>query len=232
MPTLPWFKFEIAKWIMDPNLSKCHPATRGVWIDLIVAMHQRDRSGELRETVEELSRIARTSTVILDQALTELQTTGTADVTIRNNVVTVVNRLMKREFKSRQSTALRVKKHRCNKKSNADETGENKEVRSKKKEIQHTPEESKSVITRPDLSESNLFRKPKIPALETVQRVFAQQGGTGEMAQRFFDGNQATDWYLKGSPIMNFSNLVPSYIANWKANETGNSQPSEKRMVV
>lgn len=134
MPTLPWFKFEIAKWMMDRSLSKCSPETRGVWIDLIVAMHQDGRSGELRETTEELARLARTTTAIVIQALTELQTTGTADVTFRNNAVTVINRQMKREAESRTSTAQRVKKHRSNKNVTSNETGENKEVRSKNKQ--------------------------------------------------------------------------------------------------
>jgi len=92
-----------------------------------------------------------------------------------------------------------------------------------------TPEEDKSVITRPDLSESNLFRKPVIPTWEDVHRVFIQQGGTEVMAKRFFDNNVATGWYLKGSPIMNFSNLVPSFIANWRLNESGSA--TEKQVV-
>lgn len=210
MPTLPWFKFEIAKWMMDLNLSKCHPATRGVWIDLIVAMHQDGRSGELRETVEDLARLARTTTAILIPALTELQTTGTAHVTFRNNSVTVVNRLMKREAKSRQGTALRVKKHRCNRTVTPDVTGESKEVRSKNKEVESN--------TRADLSKSNLFRQPNIPPCELVKSLFVKQGGTEEMAQKFFDNNEATGWFLKGSPITNFTNLVPGFIANWNKN--------------
>lgn len=133
MPTLPWFKFEIAEWMMDRNLSKCSPGTRGVWIDLIVAMHQDGRSGELRETTDELARLARTSTAYVIQALTELQTTGTADVTFRNNNVTIVNRRMKREAKSRTGTALRVMKHRSNKDVTQSVTGESKEERIKKK---------------------------------------------------------------------------------------------------
>lgn len=224
MPTLPWFKFEIARWMMDLNLSKCHPATRGVWIDLIVAMHQNGRSGELRETVEDLARIARTTTAILIPALTELQTTGTADVTFRNSSVTVVNRLMKREAKSRQGTAFRVQKHRSNKKVTPKVTGENKEGKNKEGESN----------THPDLSKSNLFRKPVIPTIEQVKEVFQRHGGNDAMAQKFFDTNAATDWFYRGSPITNFSNLVPGFISNWNKNDgpKTSSQPTEKQMVV
>lgn len=71
------------------------------------------------------------------------------------------------------------------------------------------------------LKESNLFRAPKIPKFEEVHRIFLQNGGTEEMAKTFFDANTATDWYYKGSPITNFSSMVPSYIRNWKTKENG-----------
>ena len=69
---------------------------------------------------------------------------------------------------------------------------------------------------KPDLSNSNLFRQPNVPAFEDVHRVFIQQGGTEEMAKSFFDKYEATGWFLKGSPITIFVKLVPSYIQNWK----------------
>lgn len=96
----------------DAELSKCSSATRGVWIDLLCAMHQSGRSGELRGTTDQIARLARCSTAELTQALTELQTTGTADVTFRNNDVVIGNRLMKREAKERKDTAKRQAKFR------------------------------------------------------------------------------------------------------------------------
>jgi hypothetical protein len=136
MAKLPWFKFNPSWWMSDTELSKCTPATRGVWIDLLCAMHQSGRSGELRGTTDQIARLARCSTAELTQALTELQTTGTADVTFRNNDVTVINRLMKREAKERKDTALRVKKHRSN-----DDVTKKKPSRSKKIE-----DRSKNVV--------------------------------------------------------------------------------------
>jgi len=84
-----------------------------------------------------------------------------------------------------------------------------------------TPEEGKGVngdFARPDLSQSNLFRKPVIPTKEEVRMAFARQGGTSEMADKFFGTYEATGWYLKGSPITNFNNLVGGYVANWTQN--------------
>ena len=86
----------------DPCLSLCTPATRGVWIDLLCAIHKLDRSGELCGTPEQLARIARCRTEEIADALTELRTTGTADVTERNGIVYVLSRRMKRDAKLRE----------------------------------------------------------------------------------------------------------------------------------
>lgn len=77
------------------------------------------------------------------------------------------------------------------------------------------------------LKNSNLFRQPNIPNFEDVHRVFIQNGGTEEMAKTFFNSNESISWYRNGSPITNFSNLVPSYIENWKKNERNSSTKSK-----
>ena len=77
-------------WLTDPALSLCTPATRGVWVDLICYMHRSNQGGKLIATREQLARYARCSSVILDQAISELQTTRTADIYERNGTVTVI----------------------------------------------------------------------------------------------------------------------------------------------
>jgi len=42
------------------------------------------------------------------------------------------------------------------------------------------------------------------------------------MAKTFYDNNEGTGWFLKGSPITNFQNLVPAFVANWKKFEDKN----------
>lgn len=223
MSKLPWFKFNPSKWITDPELSKCTPATRGVWIDLLCAMHQSGRSGELSGTTDQIARLGRCSTAELTQALTELQTTGTADVTFRNTNVTVINRLMKREAKDRHGTALRVKKHRSNADCNGNETGESKEVRSKKLDRENTG-------PAPNLAGSNLFRKPVIPTLAQVKEVFYKQGGNQDQALRFFAKHEATGWYLNGSPIVSWTSLVAGFLSNWKDYEQ--EPPTEGKPTI
>jgi hypothetical protein len=89
-------------------------------------------------------------------------------------------------------------------------------------------EESKGVVEPPAenkenfLKNSNLFRQPKIPELEEVHRVFLQNGGNFEMAKKFFEVNDATGWFYKGSPITNFASQVPSYISSWNENNKKN----------
>lgn len=97
----PYFPFYTGDWLKDPRLSLCAPATRGVWIDLICAMHEFDRSGELRGTSEELSRLSRCSTVELIAALTDLQNKRAADVIQRNGSWVIANRRMKKEAATR-----------------------------------------------------------------------------------------------------------------------------------
>jgi hypothetical protein len=218
MAKLPWFKFYPTWWLGDTELSKCTSATRGVWMDLLCAMHQSGRSGELRGTTDQIARLARCSTVELTQALTELQATGTADVTFRNNDVTVINRLMKREAKDRTDTALRVKKHRSN-----NDVTEKKRGRSKKIEVRSKNKENTGAA--PGLAESNLHRRPTVPTLQQVEEVFFRNGGTKEQAEKFFAKHEATEWYLNNSPIKNFASLVPSYLSAWKEKLNAETKP-------
>ena len=72
------------------------------------------------------------------------------------------------------------------------------------------------------LQNSNLFRKPNVPTLQQVEEKFVQSGGTIEMAGKFYNKHGAVDWFLNGSPITNFANLVSGFITNWNKN---NNEP-------
>lgn len=109
---LPYFPFYPGDWLKDPQLTLCCAATRGIWIDLICAMHELDRVGELRGTAEQLARTARCLPVELVLALNELRDTKAADVSERNGVWVVVNRRMRDEHNKRKSNAERQLKHR------------------------------------------------------------------------------------------------------------------------
>lgn len=109
---LPAFQFYTGDWMKDPQVSMCAPATRGIWIDLLCAMHDSGQSGEVTGTVEQLARLCRCTPSEMEAALEDLSVTNCANVTLCNNGVTVECRRMKKEAKSRQSSKLRVARHR------------------------------------------------------------------------------------------------------------------------
>lgn len=125
MAKLPYMAFYIGDWLTDPAVSLCTPATRGVWIDLLSAMHGAGRVGSLTGTREQLARLGRCVPADLALALTDLQATGAADVSERNGVITVVNRRMRREAQEREATRLRQAKFRA---EHGSEKGSNGDV--------------------------------------------------------------------------------------------------------
>ena len=100
MSKLPWLQFFTGDWLKDPKLSMCQPATRGIWIDIISAAHEL-RSGTLTGTPDQLARICRCTVPDLCLALTDLTTTGTADIRERGGVFSVTCRRLAREEKER-----------------------------------------------------------------------------------------------------------------------------------
>jgi hypothetical protein len=109
---LPYIQFYTGDWLKDPSLSKCSPATRGIWVDAICAMHESDQSGALTGSLDELSRALRCSTDDLQAAVAELQKHKTADVHLCNELYTLINRRMRREWKEREDAAERQRRHR------------------------------------------------------------------------------------------------------------------------
>lgn len=78
------------------------------------AMHQSDRSDSLSGTPDQLSRVLRCTPTEVSAAVDDLKSTGAANVSIRNDVVTLVCRRFQREKRERLMTLNRVNKHRCN----------------------------------------------------------------------------------------------------------------------
>jgi len=103
-------------WLSDAQVSQCRPATRGIWWDAISAMHGIDRCGQLSGTIEALARVCRCRVDEMRAAVDDLRSTGAADVTVSNGIVTLVNRRMRREYENRQAVKNRVDRHRQNKK--------------------------------------------------------------------------------------------------------------------
>jgi len=111
-----FMQFYPGEWLSDAKVSQCRPATRGIWWDAISAMHGIDRCGQLSGTIEALARVCRCRVDEMRAAVDDLRSTGAADVTECNGIVTLVNRRMRREYESRQAVKNRVDRHRQQKK--------------------------------------------------------------------------------------------------------------------
>lgn len=105
MAKTPSFQFYTGDWMKDPQLSMCCPATRGIWMDLLCAMHESDRSGIVKGTLPQLARLARCSEAEMEAALCELKATNTADVHFCPPEFKVICRRMHAEHKARQYNA-------------------------------------------------------------------------------------------------------------------------------
>lgn len=109
---LPAFQLYSGDWLKDPQLSMCSPATRGIWMDLICAMHELGRCGQVTGTVEQLCRICRCTSAEMTAALDELHETRTATITERDGRWTVINRRMSRESHERGDATKRKQTQR------------------------------------------------------------------------------------------------------------------------
>lgn len=117
-------------------------------MDWLCNMHLMDRSGQITGTREQFARLGRCTPVQVEAALQDLVSTKAADVTFRNDVVTVVNRRMKRESLARKNGAFRVQKHRGNAACNGIVAPHKSEVRSHIKPPK-PPDEPPALVTPP-----------------------------------------------------------------------------------
>jgi hypothetical protein len=108
----PYMQFFVNDWLSDPLLSRCKPATRGIWLDLLCHMHNLDRSGVVSGSLQDLARLTRSSAGEFRGALSDLQSQDAADVTVRDGIITLVNRRMNREYRSRKSNQTRQNRYR------------------------------------------------------------------------------------------------------------------------
>ena len=96
-----WMKLDKGNWKGDPKLSRCSPSTRGFWMDLLVVMDDEE-TDRMAGTTLQFARCCRCSEAEAREALTELRTTGTADVSNEGETWLVVSRRRTREMEISQ----------------------------------------------------------------------------------------------------------------------------------
>lgn len=92
-------------WLSDPAVSRCQPATRGVLMDLLCAMHEAG-SPELRGTVDQLARVARCSPADFIHAAKDLKANRAADVSERRGGRYVIRQRPRRAAAVRSVAAV------------------------------------------------------------------------------------------------------------------------------
>lgn len=201
---LPWMKWFTGAWLTDPAVTMCQPATRGIWADMLSVMHEQGRQGVITATREQLARLSRCSVPELDQALTDLTLNLAAHVTVRNDIVTVLNRRMYREHKLRDGTRLRVSRYRGNDPCNAHVTPKRLEVRGKS-------------------TEDNTPTPPSPPTLDQVKTKAAFVGCPPAEAERFWNHFESSGWVDKnGNAVVKWE----AKLATWTADNR--AKPLEK----
>jgi len=106
----PAFQFYPGDWIQDTRILT--PLTRGVWVDMLCFMWRSEDRGRLEMTYQQYARLLSCEQVEIKSAITELSVTKIADVTVCNDLVTMINRRMYREERERKLTRSRVAKYR------------------------------------------------------------------------------------------------------------------------
>lgn len=119
---MPYIPLYTGDWIKDPQLSMCSPLTRGIWIDLLCAIHELNDGGSITGTVQQFTRICRCSEQEFEFAIKELSVTKTGHVTQCHNEVTIQSRRIARECKSRVLARERKRNERIRKEYKEDVT--------------------------------------------------------------------------------------------------------------
>lgn len=108
------FQFDIGDWKKDPAVSALSCGTRGIYFDMLCAIHELDRGGLITGTIEELRSVCRCTALEMGLAITEMSRKNTVAVTERRGIYTIVNRRMRREYEERKSNAKRQQDFRHN----------------------------------------------------------------------------------------------------------------------
>lgn len=95
MPKFPWQKWFPQDWKSDPKLSRCSPATRGIWIDALCSMMMTG-TYKITGTPDELARDCRCTKAQVLAANEDLKKCQAADVSMQNGCISWVCRRLLR----------------------------------------------------------------------------------------------------------------------------------------
>lgn len=126
----PAMMFYSGDWLKDPAVRRASLTTRAIWVDLLMFMHAGNLGGEISGTVDSLARMVGATIEEMELFLEEAETFGIAELSVTRNAeitaghkkVTVINRRMKRENKTKEGNRMRQTKHRNKRSGNGEVT--------------------------------------------------------------------------------------------------------------
>lgn len=164
---LPYMQFFVADWLTDTALSRLSFEAKGFWIDLLCFLWKSETRGEIVGSYEDIANLMGCNSDTVERHILRLKDTKTADVTISNSEVTVINRRMIREERARQASRSRQSTYRQRQKlqgSNASVTLEKSEIRNHISYIRDIWNKSleKTEISKVSLMRSGSGREKKL----------------------------------------------------------------------
>jgi hypothetical protein len=107
-------RWDPAAWLADEALTRLSTASRAIWFDLLNRMWmQRDQSGVISGTADQLARLARCTGSEIEGFLKEAEQHALCELSRDSNgIVTLKNSRLVDDENIRKQTALRVARHR------------------------------------------------------------------------------------------------------------------------
>ena len=200
-------KFFPADWVRDTRVISL--AAKGAWIDILCALWEAPKRGELTMSLDAWARLIGSNTETCGIIISELSKYNILlHVTERNSDVTLISRRILREENSRSSSRERVARFRDrvgNGECNAPVTPYILDTRSKIQETRYTKDKNNF---------SKRFQKPTASQIEE----YAQTIDFSLDGSHFYDYYESKGWKIGNTPMKDWRAAVRT----WKRN--GNSR--------
>lgn len=198
MSKLPSFQFYPGDWKKDPGIQALDHHHRGVWLDILILMHESERRGVLLLNGQPMpdEALARALGLPLDLLKQNLTTLLSYGVTSREpSTGALMCRRMVRDEE------LRKIRQNCGK------LGGNPSLVNQKSttQVNQTPTPSSSSSSSPSGVQANTHQPGAYPSISEVKTYGEMRGVTSEVCDRFWNHFEASGWIDKnGHPIKNW----------------------------
>ena len=175
MAKAPSFPFYVKDWLCDPELRLASVLSRGAWIDCLCFMWENSQRGKLTATPLKFARLISGS---LDEALhflNDMNDNEFGDIEVPHGVtfplteyqcnvkVTIINRRMYADYKNKQNTRLRVKRHR-------EKKGETPKKQECNGDVTPSSPSSSSFTSSKDDQQADFFKNTLTPYFKSIER--------------------------------------------------------------